>query len=62
MKSISRTDLEELEIPILDYEKQVLLGNLWYDSIELKKKKARLIELENMKNLYSQQMCTFSRR
>lgn len=52
MKSISRTDLEELEIPIPDYEKQVLLGNLWYDSIELKKKKARLIELEDMKNLY----------
>lgn len=52
MKSISRTDLENVKIPVPNYEKQVLIGDLWYDSVELKKKKTRLLELENMRNAY----------
>ena len=52
MKSISRPDLELVTVPIIDYQKQVLLGDFWFKSIELKKKKTRLIELENIKRNY----------
>ncbi len=52
MKSISRQHLEELLVPILSYEKQVLAGDMWYYSIELKKMKQRLIELETIRANY----------
>ena len=47
MKSISRNALESMEIPMPDENNRRLLGELWYKSIELKKKKIRLAELEN---------------
>lgn len=52
MKSINRYDLETLEIPMPDESKQQIMGELWYKSIELKKKRIRLIELENMRTNY----------
>ncbi|WP_294409936.1 restriction endonuclease subunit S [uncultured Ruminococcus sp.] len=47
MKSISRSDIELLEIPMLNEHERQLIGELWYKSIELKKKKNKLIELEH---------------
>jgi len=52
MKSISRTDLEEMRVPFPEIETQQTIGRLWYDGIELKKKKVRLAELENTKTNY----------
>lgn len=52
MKSVSRTHLEDAVIPLIPYEKQVLVGDLWYSSIELEKMKNRLAELENQKRNY----------
>ena len=52
MKSVSRQHLEEIELPILPYEKQVLIGDLWYSSIELEKMRTRLAELESQKRNY----------
>lgn len=52
MKSINRYDLESLEIPILDENKSRILGELWYKSIEIKKKKIRLAKLENIRTNY----------
>lgn len=49
MKSVSRADLEELAIPIPDIKTQRTIGRIWYNGIELKKKKVRLAELENIK-------------
>lgn len=49
MKSISRNDLESLEIPMPDERKQQIVGELWYKSIELKKKRTKLAELENIR-------------
>lgn len=49
MNSISRSSLESLEIPILDKRSMQLVGELWYKSVELKKKKIRLIELEHLR-------------
>ena len=46
MKSISRNNLESLEIPMPDENTRQLLGELWYKSLELKKKKIKLAELE----------------
>ena len=37
MKSVSRQHLEDVIIPLLPYEKQILVGDLWYDGIELEK-------------------------
>ena len=48
MKSVSRSDLEEMSIPLPDMETQRSMGQLWYMGIELKKKKNRLAELENI--------------
>ena len=53
MKSISRSDIESLPIPKLDYQKQIAVGNLWFDSIECKKMKTRLVELENIKTRFN---------
>ena len=39
MKSINRNDLESLEIPMLDSHARRIMGELWYKSIELKKKR-----------------------
>ena len=50
MKSVNRTSLEKFRIPGIPYEKQKLVGDLWYYGIELEKKKARLAELETIKN------------
>ena len=47
MKSVSRQHLEEVMIPLLPYEKQILVGDLWYSGIELEKMKSRLAELES---------------
>lgn len=47
MKSISRNILEQLDIPMIDEHKRRIVGELWYKGIELKKKKNKLIELEN---------------
>ena len=52
MKSVSRQHLEAVVIPILPYEKQVLIGNLWYSGIELEKMRTRLAELESQKRNY----------
>lgn len=52
MKSIARADLEELEIPVPDYEKQQIIGELWYQTIELKKMKMKLSNLETLRNTY----------
>lgn len=53
MKSISRTDLEEMRIPFPDIETQKAIGSLWHNGIELKKKRTRLAELENIKMNYT---------
>ncbi len=50
MKSVSRTDLEDLEVPMIPYEKQCAVGELWYSSIELKKMKRTLLDLETKQN------------
>ena len=52
MKSISRNDLESLEIPMPEESKRQMLGELWYKSIEIKKKKIKLAELENIRINY----------
>jgi hypothetical protein len=52
MKSVSRQHLEELMIPLLPYENQILIGELWYSGIELEKMKIRLAELESQKRNY----------
>lgn len=52
MKSVSRPDLEKIKIPLLPYEQQVKLGEVWFLNIELKKMKNRLSELECIKNNY----------
>lgn len=52
MRSVSRSDLESLEIPMPDKNKRQMLGKLWYKSIEIKKKKIRLAELENIRTNY----------
>lgn len=52
MKSISRQDLEMLEIPLPEEYKRRLLGELWYNAIELKKKRIKLAELENIRTTY----------
>ena len=52
MKSVSRQHLEEIDLPILPYEKQVLIGDLWYSGIELEKMRTRLAELESQKRNY----------
>lgn len=52
MKSVSRQHLQEIELPILPYEKQVLIGDLWYSGIELEKMRTRLAELESQKRNY----------
>ena len=52
MKSVSRQHLEDVIIPLLPYEKQILVGNLWYDGIELEKMRTRLAELESIKRNY----------
>lgn len=53
LKSISRTDLEEMSIPFPDLKTQETIGLLWYNGIELKKKRTRLAELENIKMNYT---------
>lgn len=52
MKSISRYDLESLEIPMPDGRKRQLIGELWYKGIELKKKRIKLTQLENIRINY----------
>ena len=52
MKSVSRQHLEDAIIPLLPYEKQILVGDLWYDGIELEKMRIRLTELESIKRNY----------
>ena len=52
MKSVSRQHLEDVIIPLLPYEKQILVGDLWYDGIELEKMRTRLAELESIKRNY----------
>ena len=53
MKSISKSDLEAMSIPCPDTEIQEKIGLLWHNGIELKKKRTRLAELENIKMNYS---------
>lgn len=50
MKSIGRSELDNLKIPLFDYSKQILLGNLWHKSVELEKLKVRLAECEHTKS------------
>lgn len=52
MKSVSRQHLEDVIIPLLPYEKQILVGDIWYDGIELEKMRTRLAELESIKRNY----------
>ncbi len=50
IKSIGRSELDNLKVPLIDYSKQIFLGNLWYESIELEKLKVRLAECEHIKS------------
>ncbi len=52
MKSVSRSDLEDIKIPLLPYKKQEKLGEVWFLNIELKKMKSKLAELECAKSTY----------
>ena len=52
MKSISRNDLESLEVPLPCKDKRHILGELWYKGIEIKKKRIKLAELENRRVNY----------
>ena len=52
MKSISKQHLEDVQVPVLPYEKQVLIGDIWYYNIELKKMKNKLTELETIQTNY----------
>ena len=52
MKSISRSDLEALEVPLPEQSKRRIIGELWYNGIQLKKKRLRLAELENIRTSY----------
>lgn len=52
MRSLSRVDLEKMAIPLPEYDKQVLLGNLWFDNIELYKLKTELAKKEKEKLNY----------
>ena len=52
MKSVSRQHLENVIIPLLPYDKQILIGELWYSGIELEKMKNKLAELESKKRNY----------
>lgn len=52
MKSISRGDLEALEVPLPEQSKRRIIGELWYNGIQLKKKRLRLAELENIRTNY----------
>lgn len=52
MKSISRNNLESLEIPMPDERKRQIVGELWYNGIDLKKKRIKLAELENLRTNY----------
>lgn len=52
MKSINRSDLELLEIPMPDEKKREIFGELWYRGIELKKKRIKLAELESIRINY----------
>lgn len=52
MKSVSRQHLEDFIIPLIPYEKQMSVGDLWYCGIELEKLKTRLAEQENIKYNY----------
>lgn len=51
--AIGRAELENFTIPLLPLEKQVALGEIWYNNIKLKKLKNRLVELEEIKNKYT---------
>lgn len=44
--AIGRSNLEEIQVPILPIEKQKVIGELWQKSIELYKLKNKLNELE----------------
>ena len=44
--SVGRSDLEEIQVPILPMNKQKAIGELWQKSITLYKLKSRLNELE----------------
>lgn len=52
MQSISKGDLEAFEVPLPELQKQLQIGELWFLSVEIKKKKKRLIELENTRTNY----------
>lgn len=49
MKSVSRPALESFGIPWIPYDRQMVLGDLWYQGIELEKMKAHLAERETVK-------------
>ena len=52
MPSIGRTELEGLKIPICSSKEQVLIGEIWFKSIEKKKMLKRLADLENTREIY----------
>lgn len=47
--SLSRQDLENIEIPIVSIDQQEKLGKFWICSIEKKKLQSKLLELEYLK-------------
>lgn len=49
--ALGRSNLEEIQIPIIPYDRQVAVGELWYNSIEMMKLKSKLNELESLKNI-----------
>lgn len=52
MPSIGRTELEGLKIPICSSKEQVLIGEIWFKSIEKKKMLRWLAELQNTREIY----------
>jgi restriction endonuclease S subunit len=47
--AIGRNDLEDVEIPLLSLQQQIAIGEIWFNSIKLKKLKQQLYDLENEK-------------
>ena len=52
MPTLTRSDIEEIEVPIPSMAEQQALGRLWYLSGEKKKLLERLFELDNKKIKY----------
>lgn len=52
MPAIGRRDLEEIQVPVFPIEKQIAIGEIWYNSIELYKLRSRINNLEFLKRTH----------